>query len=586
VDESISIKQAQGDYSQAFEAIKDDIHPPLYIILLHFWVKFFGTSELSSRFLSLVFGVLSVWIMYLLSRKLFSEKAALIAAALMAFSPIMIYYSQEARNYSLFVLLALLSFYFFINYIYKKNYKNQAAYCFFSLLLIYTHIFSFLIIFAQNIYILYRYKFKIKKLLNWFAGQLILLLLFMPWLPILFRQAHNKMYSWLPKPDLGMLAKTVIDFFGNRLNLSIFLILIIVIILTKKYKQLDKNKIFFLSSWIILPFLIVLCYSIIFPSLYHTRYMLFVLPAILIIFSLLIERISRKNKFFAYALLFIVIISSFVSIVNQVNNTDKDNWRVVSDFIEKNAKGNDVVFIDPFYNQYPFTYYYDKQCFSESDTYACNNNKHRILSLDSLAECCNAATLTYGQIGLWDYIIRDVWLVSLKPGLYKGNYSLFDYFNNSKRLVYSKTVGDIKLDYFKGVKIKHFEDNWQDASDFIQKNSKEDDFIFIEPYNYQEIFAYYHDKECLNKSSIYSCNFDMHNILSLNWQAKCCNDTTKLSATDGKNQLGDYTAKNVWLIDVRPELYNRNYSLFNYFNSSKRLMQTERFEYINLYKFE
>jgi len=91
----------------------------------------------------MIFGVLSVGMTFLLARRLFSDEVAIVSALLMCLSPIMIYYSQEARLYSLFVLLTLVSFYFFINYLEKKSRANLIAYIFFSLLFIYTQLFAF-----------------------------------------------------------------------------------------------------------------------------------------------------------------------------------------------------------------------------------------------------------------------------------------------------------------------------------------------------------------------------------------------------------------------------------------------------------
>ncbi|MCX6706962.1 MAG: glycosyltransferase family 39 protein [Candidatus Woesearchaeota archaeon] len=109
LDESISIKQAQENYSTSIDMVKKEVNFPLYTTLLHFWVEPFGISELSSRFLSLIFGVLSVGVIYLFAKRLFSDRAAVIAALFMCFSPIMIFYSQEARSSAVFLFLCRIS---------------------------------------------------------------------------------------------------------------------------------------------------------------------------------------------------------------------------------------------------------------------------------------------------------------------------------------------------------------------------------------------------------------------------------------------------------------------------------------------
>ncbi len=451
LDEAVSIKQAQENYSTAIEMVKSDIHLPLYTVLLHFWVKLFGITELSSRSLSLMFGVLSLFMVYLLARKLFCEKIALISLALTAVSPIMTYYSQEARLYSLFVLLVLVSFYFFIEYIEKKDNKNLLFYLFFSLLLIYTHLFSFLVIIAQNMYVLYFYRFKIKKLLKWFLCQLALFMLFTPWIPTLIKQVNRTLsVMWIPKPNPGIVIKTFVEFFGNTLNLLIFIFVLVVIIQRKKFEAKSKENIILLGIWILVPFAIVIAYSSMFSSVYNTRYLLFTLPAILMLFSVFIDKIAEKNKTFSYILIAILIISSLNSVFTQLERMDKDDWRDVSIYVKENVKENETIFIDPFYHQQPFTYYYDIDCFKESDIPTCNFNRHEILSLDWEATCCSdnsKLTSNSGKNALSDYLDKNVWLISDRSWMYTTmpNESLFKYINNRKKLTASYKIGDIEI---------------------------------------------------------------------------------------------------------------------------------------------
>jgi hypothetical protein len=79
--------------------------PPLYYAVAWVWARVFGYGETALRSLSAVCGVLVVPVAYAAARKLVSARAGLIAAALTAFNPLLIWYSQEARAYSLVVLL-------------------------------------------------------------------------------------------------------------------------------------------------------------------------------------------------------------------------------------------------------------------------------------------------------------------------------------------------------------------------------------------------------------------------------------------------------------------------------------------------
>ena len=80
--------------------------PPLYYGIAWVWARVFGYAEAGLRSLSAVCGVLLVPVAYGAGRKLISPRAGLIAAALTAFNPFLIWYSQEARSYELVALLS------------------------------------------------------------------------------------------------------------------------------------------------------------------------------------------------------------------------------------------------------------------------------------------------------------------------------------------------------------------------------------------------------------------------------------------------------------------------------------------------
>lgn len=103
-DEGLSLFFAQLDFrTNALMAVKlADTNPPVYRLLLGAWVRLVGSSAFASRLFSVVPGVILIAIVYRLARQLrFSCATAVTAAALCAASPMLIYYSQEAKGYSL-----------------------------------------------------------------------------------------------------------------------------------------------------------------------------------------------------------------------------------------------------------------------------------------------------------------------------------------------------------------------------------------------------------------------------------------------------------------------------------------------------
>lgn len=84
---------------------------PLYFLALRGWIALAGSSAYAMRFFSLLFGVLSVPLIYVLGQRLFARAVGLVAGLLAATSPYLVWYSQEVRMYTLVPALAMLAIY-------------------------------------------------------------------------------------------------------------------------------------------------------------------------------------------------------------------------------------------------------------------------------------------------------------------------------------------------------------------------------------------------------------------------------------------------------------------------------------------
>ena len=83
-----------------------ELAPPLYSALAWLWSRPFGAGEVGLRSLSALLGTAIVPVAYAAARRLATQRAGLIAAALVATNPLLVWYSQEARHYSLLALMA------------------------------------------------------------------------------------------------------------------------------------------------------------------------------------------------------------------------------------------------------------------------------------------------------------------------------------------------------------------------------------------------------------------------------------------------------------------------------------------------
>src|SRR3989344_1053943 len=166
-----------------------DFHPPLYHLILRSLILFFGQSEIAVRTPSVILGVTIVFVTYLLAKKLFDAKTALIAATLLAVAPLHIYYSQEARMYILAGAFTSLSVYFFISLVQKDTILSWVGFIASTTLMLYSDYLPYLMIPIYGLFLILNKK-KIAKetFKSFFPAILLTFVLLIPWLIIFPKQ--------------------------------------------------------------------------------------------------------------------------------------------------------------------------------------------------------------------------------------------------------------------------------------------------------------------------------------------------------------------------------------------------------------
>jgi hypothetical protein len=128
--------------------------PPLYYCVAWVWARIFGFGEAGLRSLSAVCGVLTVPVAYAAVAKLISRRVGLIAAALVVTSPILIWYSQEARSYEMVVFLAACTLLTFVYALATPTPRWLAAWAVACALALATHYFAVLAVVPEAAWLL------------------------------------------------------------------------------------------------------------------------------------------------------------------------------------------------------------------------------------------------------------------------------------------------------------------------------------------------------------------------------------------------------------------------------------------------
>jgi hypothetical protein len=132
----------------------EEVTPPLYYLLAWAWAGLFGTGEVALRSLSALLGTALVPVAYLVARELAGRRAALLTCALVAVSPLLVWYSQEARSYALLALLGALSLLFFLRATRSGRRADLAGWAVASALALATHYFALFLVAGEAVWLL------------------------------------------------------------------------------------------------------------------------------------------------------------------------------------------------------------------------------------------------------------------------------------------------------------------------------------------------------------------------------------------------------------------------------------------------
>ncbi len=166
LDEAINVLAVKNNsvWNLVTEYSKADFHPPGYFILLWLWTQIGGISEIWVRIPSVIAGVLTIYVAYLIGKRINSIKLGLITAFLLAVNPLHIYYSQEARMYSIAAFGVALNFLMFLRFL--KNEKGSSLWYAATLPMIF--LFDYLAYFIFPVHIFWIFLENKRLFKKWF----------------------------------------------------------------------------------------------------------------------------------------------------------------------------------------------------------------------------------------------------------------------------------------------------------------------------------------------------------------------------------------------------------------------------------
>jgi 4-amino-4-deoxy-L-arabinose transferase-like glycosyltransferase len=174
------------------------LHDPgkqvFYHVVLHYYTRIFGLSEISLRSMSVIFSLITLVLVFALGREMFVDNTALAAAAIWAFNPMAVAIAHTARMYPMFIAIALAQFLMLLRVRSHPGLKGAIGCGILGAAVPYTHMAGMLILGAEAAILL---RDLARGQRNWFAWMAIILaiVLFAPYLPIALRQSQDLIYG-------------------------------------------------------------------------------------------------------------------------------------------------------------------------------------------------------------------------------------------------------------------------------------------------------------------------------------------------------------------------------------------------------
>jgi mannosyltransferase len=364
LDEAFSIALARHDLGELLRlTMTSDTHPPLYYIVLHFWLVF-GESETMVRLLSVLFSVAAVPLMFRVGRELYGDnRAGLLAAAILAFSPFQVWYAQETRMYAMLTFLVLASAAFFIRALRGKGDArlNWTGFVLASAAALYTDNGAIWYLGAMALFFVASRRRFGHLTRPWLISQLAIGLLYVPWLPAFWQQTQQVTASfWLPAPTFRTVLDAFLDF--NSLNLpsvalgTLFMTIIFIWAYVVPGPSWQRRL---ATTWLLVPLIVSALLSLRQPIFLSRNLIAASLGYYLLVAGTIHKFDSGRVT---AALLLPLLAMNLVSLDHNLRVAQKEPWREVAAHVaahEPPAGTKSLLLFVPGYTELPFSYYFD-----------------------------------------------------------------------------------------------------------------------------------------------------------------------------------------------------------------------------------
>jgi uncharacterized membrane protein len=338
---------------------------------LNRWAAVFGDGSFYLRFFSLIWGVLTVFLIYRLARLLLDRPSGLISAFLLSISVFHIFHCQQIRHFALIVFLATASVYMFFKYSRSGRVRDVLILLGVNVLLINTYPTGFYVVLAEAFFALLYSRERSWR--NFFFSQLVLVACIVRLGWSVDRQHITEFIWWIPKPGMSSLIETfnTLAWGGERYGLDdlrvifpatwplwVLSLVYVPLFLRGFVLSLPDRRMGLVALWCAGPVLLTFLFSLLSEgSFYSIKHLIIVLPAFYILVARGMDGFKKWQK---VAVLAVVLVLNVVPLSAMYARYYLPDWRAGVAFLKENIWPGDTVVVASLSEVVPFMYYFDR----------------------------------------------------------------------------------------------------------------------------------------------------------------------------------------------------------------------------------
>jgi mannosyltransferase len=341
-----------------------EFNPPLFYWIEHLMLTI-GNNEVILRFIPALLGVLTIPLIYFVGKEFIDKNVGIIAAAACTFSPFLIYYSQEARAYSMGLFFVAFATFYFLKALKTNETIYWILFGVLSALAFWSHFYTLVIIGAMGLYALAvkipEFMHDIRTLKPLVVAAAVFAIICLP-LIIVTIQLFAKRTASAPTfgiQGIDIVIETFRELSGFS-TIAMYLLLILFAVGIAQALLLDRKKGIFLLALTLLPFAIswILSYRI--PMV--PRYLIVFAPVFFVGIALAYKPvftfISNRGVVYGFIALMILLSITTPFFTSYYTQYTKEDWRGFSGQIHQLTRPGDFIVLAPGYIYQPFDYYY------------------------------------------------------------------------------------------------------------------------------------------------------------------------------------------------------------------------------------